>query len=80
MSEKPISDLRRRMIEDMTIRGFTQATQRDYIRSVRILAAFIGRSPDTATPDEIRAYQLRLREDGASPSKTNAIVSGSSSR
>ena len=69
MSEKPISDLRRRMIEDMTIRGFTQATQRDYIRSVKSLAGFIGRSPDTATPDEIRAYQLRLREDGASPAK-----------
>jgi integrase len=76
MSEKPISDLRRRMIEDMTIRGFTQATQRDYIRSVKSLAGFIGRSPDTATPDEIRAYQLRLREDGASPAKINAIVSG----
>jgi len=76
MSEKPISNLRRRMIEDMTIRGFTQATQRDYIRSVKSLAAFIGRSPDAATADEIRAYQFKLREDGASPAKINATVAG----
>ncbi len=74
--EKPISNLRRRMIEDMTIRGLTAATQRDYIRSVKSLAAFIGRSPDTATPDEIRAFQFKLREDGASPAKMNAVVSG----
>ena len=71
-----VNPLRRRMIEDMTIRGFGAATQRNYLLSVRTLAAFIGRSPDTATPDDIRQFQFKLREDGATPSKMNAIVSG----
>ena len=44
MSEKPISPLRRRMLDDMTMRRFTPDTQRDYIRSVKKLAAFLGRS------------------------------------
>jgi hypothetical protein len=46
MSEKPISPLRRRMLDDMTVRRFTPDTQRDYIRAVKKLTAFIGRSPD----------------------------------
>ena len=50
MSKKPISPLRQRMLEDMSLRGFTPDTQRDYIRAVKKLAAFLGRSPDTATP------------------------------
>ena len=45
MSEKPISPLRQRMLEDMSLRGFTPDTQRDYIRAVKKLAAFLGRSP-----------------------------------
>jgi hypothetical protein len=48
MSEKPINPLRQRMLEDMSVRGFTPDTQRDYIRAVKKLAAFLGRSPDTA--------------------------------
>jgi site-specific recombinase XerD len=64
------------MIEDMTIRGFGSKTKSDYLRSVKNLAVFIGRSPDTATADEIRRFQFSLREDGASPTKMNAIVSG----
>lgn len=76
MSTKPVNSLRVRMIEDMTIRGFTPKTQQDYIRSVRYLASFIGRSPDTATPEEIRQFQFSLRAEGAGPSKMNAIVSG----
>ena len=48
MSEKPMSPLRRRMIEDMTVRNFTPDTQRDDIRAVKNLAAFLGRSPETA--------------------------------
>ena len=75
MSDQSISRLRQRMIEDMTIRGFGEKTKSDYQRSVKNLAAFIGRSPDTATPDEIRQFQFKLREDGASPTKMNAIVS-----
>ena len=49
MSNKPISDLRRRMIADMTVRSFGDKTQRDYIRHIETLARFLGRSPDTTT-------------------------------
>src|SRR5262245_5095760 len=58
MSDKPISDLRARMIADMTIRTFSDKTQRDYIRNVEAFARFLGRSPDTATGDDIRRFQL----------------------
>ena len=50
MSEKPISPLRQRMLEDMSVRRFTPDTQREYMRAVKRLAAFLGPSPDTATP------------------------------
>jgi integrase/recombinase XerD len=50
MSEKPMSPLGQRMLEDMSLRGFTPNTQRDYIRAVKKLAAFLSRSPDAATP------------------------------
>ena len=60
MSEKPISPLRQRMLEDMSVRRFMLDTQREYIRAVKRLAAFVGRSPDTATPEELRAFQLHL--------------------
>jgi integrase/recombinase XerD len=74
-SPEAINPLRARMIEDMTIRGFGAKTQVDYLRNVKYLAAFIGRSPDTATSEEIRRFQLVLREEGASATKMNAIVS-----
>jgi site-specific recombinase XerD len=74
MSEKPISPLRRRMLDDMTVRRFTPDTQRDYIRAVKKLTAFIGRSPDTATAEELRAFQLHLTASGVQPATTNAIV------
>ena len=64
MSEKPISPLRQRMLEDMSVRRFMLDTQREYIRAVKRLAAFLGRSPDTATPEELRAFQLVRRETG----------------
>ena len=70
-----LSPLRARMIEDMTIRGFVAETQVDCIRCVKRFTAFLGRSPDTATPEEIRKFQLALREEGMSPSAINAIVS-----
>jgi Phage integrase, N-terminal SAM-like domain len=73
MSEKPISPLRQRMLEDMNMRRFVPDTQREYIRAVKRLAIFLGRSPDTATAEELRAFQLHLTEalrrwtPGASP-------------
>ena len=74
MSEKPISPLRRRMLDDMSVRRFTPDTQREYIRAVKRLAAFLGRSPDTATPEELRAFQLHLTETGVRPPTVNATV------
>ena len=50
MTDASISPLRRRMIEDMTVRNFAPKTQSDYIRVVRNLAGFLGQSPDTASP------------------------------
>jgi len=64
MSDKPISDLRRRLIADMTIRTFSDKTQRDYIRQIESFARFLGRSPDTATGDDIRRFQLAQVEQG----------------
>jgi len=75
LSAKATSLLRARMIEDMAIRGFGAKTQADYIRNVKYLAAFVGRSPDTATPEEIRKFQFALRQEGASPTKMNAKLS-----
>jgi integrase/recombinase XerD len=75
MSDKPISDLRRRMIADMTIRTFSDKTQRDYIRHIETFARFVGRSPDTATGDDIRRFQLAQVEQGAQPPKMNAQAS-----
>jgi integrase len=49
MSEKPISPLRQRMIEDMSVRKFVEKTRNDYIRHVKTFTAFLGRSPETAT-------------------------------
>ena len=75
MSDKPISDLRRRMIADMTVRTFSDKTQHDYIRQVEAFARFLGRSPDTATGDDIRRFQLAQVEQGAQPPKMNTQAS-----
>jgi integrase/recombinase XerD len=48
MSKKPISPLRQRMLDDMSVRWFTPDTQREYIQAVKRLAAFLGRSLDSA--------------------------------
>ena len=60
MLDKPISPLRQRMIDDMTARRFNEHTQRDYVRNVRMFAAFLGRSPDTATKEDLRRFQLHM--------------------
>ena len=65
MTDKPISPLRRRMIEDMTIRGFTSGTQRGYIRSVRDFTVFLGHSPARSDVEDLRRYQLHMRSHGA---------------
>ena len=65
MTDKAISPLRRRMIEDMTIRKFAPKTQHDYVQRVKHFAAFLGRSPDTARFEDVRRYQLHLAASGA---------------
>lgn len=70
-----VSPLRRRMLEDMAMRGLREDTQRDYIRSVKNFANFLGRSPDTATADDVRRYQVHQHENGAQPPTINSSVS-----
>jgi integrase/recombinase XerD len=65
MTDEVISPLRRRMIEDMTIRKLAPKTQQGYIRTIKDLAAFIGRSPDKASFEDVRRFQLQLAKNGA---------------
>jgi len=74
MSEKPISLLRQRMIEDMMVRNFVEKTRNDYIRNVKTLAAFLKRSPDTATPEDLRRFQLHQTQSGVRPPGINSSV------
>jgi hypothetical protein len=74
MLDKPISRLRQRMIDDMTARRFKEKVQKDYVRHVRTFAAFLGRSPDTATSEELRRYQLHLAKQQISPGSINAAI------
>ena len=62
-NDTPVSPLRQRMQDDMLIRGLGSHTRQDYIRHVRAFAAFLRRSPDTATADDIRRFQLHQHED-----------------
>ena len=64
MTDAPVSPLRRRMIEDMTIRKFAPRTQDGYIRAVKNFSAFLGVSPDMASFEDVRRYQLHLVSSG----------------
>jgi site-specific recombinase XerD len=75
-STQPISPLRQRMIDDMTLRKLSPKTQTGYIRAVRQLAGYLGRSPDTATAEDLRRYQLHLVDHGISPVSLNATITG----
>jgi integrase/recombinase XerD len=70
-----VSPLRRRMLDDMAMRGLREETQRDYIRFVRSFAAFLGRSPDTATAEDVRRFQVHQAETGVQPPTVNGSVS-----
>jgi integrase/recombinase XerD len=74
MSAKPISPLRQRMIDDMRARRFSEDTQRDYVRNVRNFAAFLGQSPDTATKEDLRRFQLHMAQQQISPGSINAAI------
>ena len=66
MTDECISPLRQRMIEDMSLRHFGEKTQKDYIRAVKNLTIFLGRSPDTATAEDLRLFQALMTKGGAS--------------
>ena len=74
MREEKTTRLRQRMIEDMRIRGMGEKAQQAHIRAVKDFAAFLGRSPDTATAKDLRAYQLHLTNAGVTPSTFNARI------
>ena len=76
MSTDSISPLRQRMIEDMNARKLGAGTQRSHIRSCKRFAAFLKRSPDTATAEDIRRFQLHLSETGMSICNRNRIMTG----
>ncbi|SDL63919.1 tyrosine-type recombinase/integrase, partial [Aliiruegeria lutimaris] len=74
MTEERTTPLRERMIEDMRIRGMGDKAQKAHIRAIKDFAAFLGHSPDTATPEELRAYQLHMADTGVSPTTFNARI------
>jgi integrase/recombinase XerD len=76
MGTETISPLRQRMIEDMNARKLGKHTQRGHIHSCKRFAAFLKRSPDTATAEDIRRFQLHLSETGASICNRNRIMTG----
>jgi integrase/recombinase XerD len=75
MTDEAVSPLRRRMIEDMTIRKFASKTQHDYVQRVKHFAAFLGRSPDTASFEDVRHYQLHLASSGVGVPTINQSIS-----
>lgn len=75
MTDEAMSPLRRRMIEDMTIRKLSPKTQQGYVQRVKDFAAFLGRSPATAKSEEVRRFRLHLASNGACTPKINATVS-----
>src|SRR6202163_3583112 len=77
MSEtNTVSPLRQRMLEDMAARKLNPHTQRSHVYSCKRFAAWLKRSPDTVTPDEVRRFQLYLIESGTSICNRNRIMTG----
>jgi site-specific recombinase XerD len=74
MTDEAMSPLRRRMIEDMTIRKFAPKTQHDYVQRIKNFTAFLGRSPDTASFEDVRRYQLHLAARGVGVPTLNQTV------
>ena len=75
MTDKTIGPLQQRMIEDMSLRHFGEKTQKDYIRAVKNLLLFLGRSPDTASNEDLRLFQLHLAENRVGAPTMNSTVS-----
>jgi integrase/recombinase XerD len=75
LAATPISPLRQRLIDDMNVRRFSPETKRNYIRDVGRFATFLGRSPDTATTEDLHRFQVEQREAGVPVPTMNSIVS-----
>jgi site-specific recombinase XerD len=75
-TDTTVGSLRQRMIEDMAARKLGPHSQRSHIESCKRFAAFLKRSPDTATADDIRRFQLHLAEAGHSITNRNRIMTG----
>ena len=75
-SQTNASPLRQRMIDDMRMRQLSPKTQDTYLRIVREFARFLERSPDTATVEDLRRYQLHLVDHGTSPVSLNHAITG----
>ncbi len=73
-STPAITPMRQRMLDDMRMRKLSPKTQSAYIRAVRQFTGFLGRSPDTATAEDLRRYQLHLVDRGISPISLNAAI------
>lgn len=73
--DTPVSPLRQRLIDDMNMRRFSRETQRNYLRDIGRLASLLGRSPDTATADDLRRFQIEQQNDGVPVPTMNSIVS-----
>lgn len=73
------SPLRQRMLDDMRMRKLEPKTQQAYVRAVRKLAAYLQRSPDTTSAEDLRNFQLHLVDSGVSPSRSTRPSPGSSS-
>ncbi len=71
-----ISPLRQRFLDEMRMRKLSPKTQSGYIRTVKRFALFLGRSPDTATVEDLRRYQLHLVDHGISPISLNVTITG----
>ena len=74
MTEDNVTVLRARMMEDMRIRGMGDKAQKSHIRAIKGFALFLKHSPDTATPEELRAYQLHMTDTGVTSSTFNTRI------
>lgn len=74
MTQEKMTPLRERMIEDMRIHGMGDKAQKAHIRAIKHFAGFLGRSPNTATPDDLRAYQLHMTDTEVTPPTFNARI------
>jgi site-specific recombinase XerD len=75
VSISAITPLRQRLIDDMEVRRFSRETQRNYIRDIGRFATFLRRSPDTATAEDFRRFQIEQLDAGVPVPTMNSIVS-----